>query len=198
MIENVGGSGAASGFDASETTVLLTKTLETGDKRERRRQLGDSRLERAEIEIALREASVAAEVARRYVRVLQIQETIDLLDESVAIAARTLGVVEKRDPAWLARWLREPDVMIEEGDPIALEILARYGNLQMPNLSLEELAETPVTSVAGTEKPWFQTPSALHVIRHEDIARSGLPHLPEVLRPSPGVDSGGGGGVWAT
>lgn len=44
MVENVAGSGDLSGFDASETTLLLSKTLETGDKRALRRQLGDTRL----------------------------------------------------------------------------------------------------------------------------------------------------------
>jgi cobalt-zinc-cadmium efflux system outer membrane protein len=96
MIENVGGTGDTSGFDASETTVLLTKTVEAGDKRERRRRLGDTRLDRAEIEIAMREASVAAETSRRYVRVLQLQESGELLGETTAIAHRTLDVVRKR------------------------------------------------------------------------------------------------------
>jgi protein SCO1/2 len=50
-----------------------------------------------------------------------------------------VGVVEKRDPDWLARWLKEPDVMIAEEDPIALQILAKYGDLRMPNLSLNDL-----------------------------------------------------------
>jgi len=50
-----------------------------------------------------------------------------------------IGIVEKRAPAWLTRWLIEPDVMIEEEDPIALQILAEYGDVRMPNLRLTEL-----------------------------------------------------------
>jgi cobalt-zinc-cadmium efflux system outer membrane protein len=96
MVENVAGSGDFSGFDASETTLLLSKTLETGDKRTLRRQLGDTRLQRANIEIALREVSVAAEVSRRYVRLLLLQEATSLFAESVAISRRTLDVVKRR------------------------------------------------------------------------------------------------------
>jgi protein SCO1 len=48
------------------------------------------------------------------------------------------GVVAARPPAWLSRWLREPDRMIAERDPAALALLARYRNLPMPNLSLGE------------------------------------------------------------
>lgn len=48
------------------------------------------------------------------------------------------GVAGARDHAWLSRWIREPDRMIAERDPIAVSLLARYRNLQMPNLSLAE------------------------------------------------------------
>lgn len=50
-----------------------------------------------------------------------------------------LGVTEKRDPAWLARWLKEPDRVLAEKDPIALELSARYGGLPMPNLGLNDV-----------------------------------------------------------
>ena len=48
------------------------------------------------------------------------------------------GVADVRDPAWLARWLAEPDVMLAEGDPIAVELLARYNNIAMPNQDLSQ------------------------------------------------------------
>jgi mono/diheme cytochrome c family protein len=48
-----------------------------------------------------------------------------------------LGVVERRDPAWLARWIREPDAMLAEKDPLASELLAAWRNVPMPNMRLE-------------------------------------------------------------
>ena len=48
------------------------------------------------------------------------------------------GVTQHRDPDWLKRWLAEPDRMLEEGDPIALELLERYDGIVMPNLRLDE------------------------------------------------------------
>ena len=48
-----------------------------------------------------------------------------------------LGVVSKRDRAWLIRWLQEPDVMLEEKDPLAMALYTKYNNLQMPNNKLE-------------------------------------------------------------
>lgn len=47
-----------------------------------------------------------------------------------------LGVTQQRERSWLVRWLKEPDKMLEEKDPIALELAARYEGLTMPNLRL--------------------------------------------------------------
>jgi len=52
------------------------------------------------------------------------------------------GVAATRDRAWLTRWLKEPDKMIAERDPIALALMARYRNLPMPNLSLNDVDAT--------------------------------------------------------
>lgn len=48
-----------------------------------------------------------------------------------------LGVVEKRDPAWLKRWLQEPDKMLEEGDPLAMSLFEKY-QIPMPNMRLTD------------------------------------------------------------
>ncbi len=49
------------------------------------------------------------------------------------------GVVARRSKAWLVRWLKEPDKMIAEKDPVALQLKARYRNLPMPNLGLNDV-----------------------------------------------------------
>ena len=49
-----------------------------------------------------------------------------------------LGVTERRDRVWLERWLKEPDKMLEEGDPTATELFFRYQEIAMPNLRLEK------------------------------------------------------------
>lgn len=47
-----------------------------------------------------------------------------------------LGVVQMRDRAWLARWIAEPEKMLREKDPIAMGMMAKYNNLPMPNMRL--------------------------------------------------------------
>lgn len=48
------------------------------------------------------------------------------------------GVVERRDYDWLARWIREPDAVLAEGDPLATSLLEEYNNVPMPNLGLSQ------------------------------------------------------------
>jgi len=46
------------------------------------------------------------------------------------------GVMERRDRAWLKRYLIEPDVMRAEGDKLAIELGAQFPNVDMPALGL--------------------------------------------------------------
>jgi iron complex outermembrane recepter protein len=57
----------------------------------------------------------------------------------------------------------------------------------LTSISLEELAQTKVTSVSKTEEPQFRTPAAIQVVTAEDIRRAGATSIPEALRLVPGV-----------
>jgi mono/diheme cytochrome c family protein len=48
------------------------------------------------------------------------------------------GVTARRDPRWLERFIRQPDVVIREKDPIALDLLKKYSGLAMPNLGISQ------------------------------------------------------------
>lgn len=58
----------------------------------------------------------------------------------------------------------------------------------LANLSLEELLNESVTSVSKRETKLSESPAAISVITQEDIRRSGLTSLPELLRTVPGLD----------
>ncbi len=45
-------------------------------------------------------------------------------------------MTERRDGAWLRRWLAEPDKMIESGDPIAVALSSAW-EVVMPNFRLD-------------------------------------------------------------
>ena len=46
------------------------------------------------------------------------------------------GVIDRRERAWLSRWIAEPDNMLAEGDPIATELFQEFNNIPMTNLGL--------------------------------------------------------------
>jgi protein SCO1 len=48
-------------------------------------------------------------------------------------------VTKTRDRSWLARWLKEPDVMLAEKDPLATALYRQWNKLAMPNLKLDDL-----------------------------------------------------------
>ena len=50
-----------------------------------------------------------------------------------------LGVTQKREREWLARWLANPEKMLAEKDPIAMALYGQYNNVPMPNLYLNKL-----------------------------------------------------------
>jgi protein SCO1/2 len=49
------------------------------------------------------------------------------------------GVTAKRDKAWLVRWLKAPDKLLAEKDPLAVALYNRYNKVMMPNLRLSDL-----------------------------------------------------------
>jgi protein SCO1/2 len=48
------------------------------------------------------------------------------------------GVLERRDRAWVTRWIREPDRMIAEREPLAVELVAAHRGVVMPNMGLSD------------------------------------------------------------
>jgi len=75
---------------------------------------------------------------------------------------------------------------------IALAAASRaFGQTNLPdfgNLSLDQLANIKVTSFTNKEQKLSQVAGAVYVITKEQIARSGLTSVPELLRLAPGVD----------
>jgi protein SCO1/2 len=49
-----------------------------------------------------------------------------------------IGVTSTRDPAWLARFVANPDEVLASGDPIATALFEKYKRVRMPNLRLGE------------------------------------------------------------
>jgi iron complex outermembrane recepter protein len=76
-----------------------------------------------------------------------------------------------------ASWLLAAPAAAQQADHI--ESLAR--------MSLAELGNVEVTSVSKAAEPLGQAPTAIYVITHDDIIRSGATSLPEALRLAPNI-----------
>lgn len=96
-----------------------------------------------------------------------------------ALGPDLLGVTFLREMDWLLNWLQAPDKMLAKKDPIAMALYAKYNNLAMPNMRLNQqealdlidymedvtrglvqvakpdVSETPVTATftVSTDKP---------------------------------------------
>jgi copper(I)-binding protein/cytochrome oxidase Cu insertion factor (SCO1/SenC/PrrC family) len=55
-----------------------------------------------------------------------------------ALGPDLLGVTFLREKEWLLNWLQAPDKMLEKKDPIAMALYAKYNNLAMPNMRLNQ------------------------------------------------------------
>src|SRR6185312_13031171 len=78
--------------------------------------------------------------------------------------------------ALLLPWLLLGSAFAQE-QPSAEEAVQTY-----KKMSLTELMDLDVTSVAKQPEPYGQAPAAIQVITSEDIARSGASSLPEAMR----------------
>jgi iron complex outermembrane receptor protein len=78
---------------------------------------------------------------------------------------------------------------------VTLAFLGTISTAQQPRddltaKSIEDLMNLEVTSVSKKEEKLFQTAAAVYVITQEEIRRSGLTSLPELLRLVPGLQVG--------
>ncbi|WP_434768441.1 SCO family protein [Pseudomonas triticicola] len=68
-----------------------------------------------------------------------------------SIGPDLMGVTRQRDPQWLNRWIREPDRLLAEKDPIALQLYEQFERIPMPNLRLDESAVQSIIEFLADE-----------------------------------------------
>ncbi|HKD29779.1 MAG TPA: SCO family protein [Xanthobacteraceae bacterium] len=61
------------------------------------------------------------------------------------------GVNERRQHEWLTRFIRTPDKVLAEKDPIALTLAAKFPGARMPNLKLSESDAADLISYIGAQ-----------------------------------------------
>ena len=61
------------------------------------------------------------------------------------------GVTERRQQEWLTRFIRTPDKVLAEKDPVALTLAAKFPGVRMPNLKLSESDAADLISYIGAQ-----------------------------------------------
>jgi outer membrane protein, heavy metal efflux system len=94
--ENVAGSGGTRGVDAAEFTLALSQVLELGGKRSARIDAARAGTGLVSIERAGAQLDVLAEVARRFIDVVERQALVDLARTASELAQNTVTAAERR------------------------------------------------------------------------------------------------------
>lgn len=68
-----------------------------------------------------------------------------------SIGPDLIGVTRNRDAQWLNRWIREPDRLLAEKDPIALQLFEQFERIPMPNLRLDERSAQAIIEFLSDE-----------------------------------------------
>jgi cobalt-zinc-cadmium efflux system outer membrane protein len=94
-LEEFGGSGALSGFGASETTFLVSQRIETAGKRPKRRRVADIDVEVAGWEYEAARLKVFAGVSKAFAGVLAGQDRVTVSEELVGVSEASLESVRR-------------------------------------------------------------------------------------------------------
>jgi len=81
-----------------------------------------------------------------------------------------LHATQQRDRGWLTRWIVNPEKMVADKDPVALELVARYNNLTMPNAQLNAQEVAAVIEYLENES------QRVNVERHKATSTSAHSH----------------------
>jgi protein SCO1/2 len=87
-----------------------------------------------------------------------------------------LGVTDRRDPAWLKRYLKEPEKVLAEGDPTATALFEKFKRVNMPNLNLGADDIATMISFLTTQSETAKAKSRLEQSAAKDSNHGGQHH----------------------
>jgi cytochrome oxidase Cu insertion factor (SCO1/SenC/PrrC family) len=73
-----------------------------------------------------------------------------------ALGPDLLGITQRREMTWLLNFLRAPDQMLENKDPIAMALYTKYNNLAMPNSRLNKQEALALIDYFNEETQWVK------------------------------------------
>lgn len=95
-VEDFGGTGAASGLDGAESTLLISQIIELGHKRERRTRAAELDQDLAAWDYEATRIAVLADTSRAFIEALALQERLALAQNNLDLAQQVFEVIEKQ------------------------------------------------------------------------------------------------------
>ncbi len=176
-VANFAGSGEVSGFDAAETTLSLSRIFEPSDLRSGRVSVAVAQSDRLDNELESQRLDLMTSLARRFLAVVYLQETMQLAQSSVDMWQEAAKLAEVRERAGIA----------PEADRLRTELRLVNARLDVERASHElQAARTSLAATWGdTTASYGQASGALCGVQvlapFEEVATS-LQRNPDLLR----------------
>ncbi len=102
------------------------------------------------------------------------------IEKDGALGPDLVGVTARRDPEWLLNWLRAPDQMLRDEDPIAMALFKQYDELAMPNMRLNRQEVEDILDYLEDETTRIETVAAREREKREAVAAKRQPNSDSV------------------
>ncbi len=179
-VEEVGGPGKRSGFDAAETTIQLSQLIELGDKAKKRTKLASLEKELTGLDYEAKRLDVFIDVTKAFIEVLAAQQRFKLTEELLQLSEELVDTVTKRVDAGKDSPLEKTKVAITYSN-VKIQHRQAMGNLEFTRKQLASTwagQKTEFESVAGELESLTPLPPIDQLInlisQNPDIARWAL------------------------
>ncbi len=184
-IEEVGGPGERSGFDAAETTIALSQLIEMGDKRGKRVKVATLAKELAGLDYEAKRLDVFTEVTKAFIEVLAAQQRLKLTKELLQLSEELVGTVAKRVDAGKDSPLEKTKAAVAYSN-VNIQHRQAVGNL--------EFARKQLASTWAGQKPEFESVAgkldSLTPLPSIDELTGLMEQNPDIARWSLEIDKG--------
>jgi cobalt-zinc-cadmium efflux system outer membrane protein len=147
-VEEVGGPGARSGFDAAETTIQLSQLIELGGKSGKRVKVATFAKGLAGLDYEAKRLDVFTKVTKTFIEVLAGQQRLKLTEELLGLSKELLDTVTKRVDAGKDSPLEKTKAAVAYSN-VNIQHRQAAGNL--------EFARKQLASTWAGQKPRFES-----------------------------------------
>lgn len=95
-VVEAGGGGNRRGFDAAETSIVLSQLIEMGNKSQKRKKIASFQEQLAELDYQNKKLEVFAQATKAFILLLKAQEKLQLSNEILKLSERSFEIVEKK------------------------------------------------------------------------------------------------------